>query len=263
LVIIMDALEKAFHVIRPDRPAFFCGRSKRPTLPGGFHNAKNTPEALRILYEQAPGDLIGVPTGISFVVIDPDLQHREARQWWKANKDRLPITRMHRTRSGGWHILFKPHPLFCNGHDVHPKVNAKGVGGYIIWWPAEGCAVFNADVLADVPDWIIAAMPPPGTVVPARAVAPGSTVAHLNVYLNGTRSAEAALAGILRKMATARNGERQRLTYWCANRVFEMIRDGELHHDAADALAYVALNTGLAASRVREVMRRVERTVLS
>jgi hypothetical protein len=81
--------------------------------------------------------------------------------------------------------------------------------------------------------------------------------------LTDARSAESALAGILRKMAAAKNGERQRLTYWCANRVYEMIRDGSLHPDAAVALTEVALSTGITARRVQEVMRRVERTVLS
>jgi hypothetical protein len=175
----MDALEKAIHL---GLPAFFCGRSKRPTLPGGFHNANTDPDRLRFLYELAPGELIGTPTGISFVVIDPDLQHRPAREWWKANRHRVPVTRMHRTSSGGWHLIFKPHPDFRHGVTIHDNVDTRGDGGYIIWWPAHGYPVLNPDVIADVPDWILAAMPA-ADVKPRCTVAvaePGSTVAHLN-----------------------------------------------------------------------------------
>ena len=157
----MNTLEKAIRLAAAGLPVFFCSRSKRPTLEGGFHNATTDPAQIKFLYDKAPGDLIGVPCGIKFDVIDPDLQHRPAREWWKANKDRLPPTRMHRTGSGGWHLLFKSHPDFCTGATVHANVDTRGLGGYIIWWPAEGHTVVNPQMLADVPDWIIAAMPEP------------------------------------------------------------------------------------------------------
>ena len=65
-------------------------------------------------------------------------------------------------------------------------------------------------------------------------------------------------------MARARNGERQSLAFWCANRTCEMIRDGVLERsDALVALADVALSTGLPEKQVTEVMRRVERAVLA
>src|SRR5580700_6783148 len=108
----MNALEKAIRLAERGLPVFFCGRSKRPTMEGGFHNATTNIETLRLHYEKAGGDLIGVPCGQKFVVVDPDLQHRAARDWLKNNKDRIPITRTHRTASGGLHFLFKPHPAF-------------------------------------------------------------------------------------------------------------------------------------------------------
>jgi hypothetical protein len=259
LAMTMNTLDKAIRLAACGLPAFFCGRSKRPTLEGGFHNATTDAAALKLLYDKAPGALIGVPCGIKFVVIDPDLQHRPAREWWKANKDRLPVTRRHRTASGGWHILFKPHPDFRTNVTVHPNVDTRGLGSYAIWWPAEGYSVINANIPADVPDWIIAAMPE--TVdSPVRHI-PDTPLA---AYLAENASPEAAFAGILRKMASARPGERQSLTFWCANRTAEMIRDGKLlHYDAFAALADVARFTGLAPRQIDEVLRRIERTVLS
>jgi hypothetical protein len=203
-----------------------------------------------------------VPCGIKFDVIDPDLQHRPAREWWKANKDRLPPTRMHRTGSGGWHVLFKSHPDFCTGATVHANVDTRGLGGYIIWWPAEGHTVVNPQMLADVPDWIIAAMPEPAVHNSFLAVAKKRQSTPLESYLADSAPPEAVLAGILRKLAAARPGEKQSLTFWCANRAAEMIRDGKIDHDALAAVADVALFTGLAPRRVNEVIRRVERTVL-
>jgi hypothetical protein len=89
----------------------------------------------------------------------------------------------------------------------------------------------------------------------------------IGAYLANTDtvgSAESAFAGILRTMAQARQGERQCVCFWCANRTFEMIRDGDLAHaDAVAALEDVAISAGLSSQRVAEVLRRVERTVLA
>jgi hypothetical protein len=261
----MNTLEKAMRIARAGLPAFFCSRSKRPTLEGGFHNATTDPAQLKFLFEKAPGALVGVPCGVKFVVIDPDLQHHAARQWWGANKDRLPVTRMHRTASGAWHLLFKPNPDFHTNVTVHPNVDTRGFGSYVIWWPAEGLPVCNPNILADVPDWIIAAMPPESVRSADRvtdaAGAPRPPTA-LARYLADCAAPEAVLAGILRKLASAQPGEKQSLTFWCANRAAELIRDGKLEHDALAAVADVALFTGLAPRRVNEVIRRVERTVL-
>jgi hypothetical protein len=259
----MNTLDKALRLAEVGLPVFFCGRSKRPTLDGGFHNATTDPAQIKFLYKTAPGDLIGVPCGIKFVVVDPDLQHRPARQWWKANKDHLPVTRMHRTGSGGWRVLFKPHPDFRTGVTVHANVDTRGLGGYVIWWPAEGHTIVNPHTLADVPDWILKAMPEPVhgdiAILGVRRTTPATP---LETYLANSAPPEAVFAGILRKLAKAQPGEKQSLTFWCANRTAEMIRDGKLDHDALAAIADVALFTGLAPRRVNEVIRRVERTVL-
>jgi Bifunctional DNA primase/polymerase, N-terminal len=262
----MNALEKAIRLAERGLPAFFCGRSKRPTLEGGFHNATTDVATLRLHHEKAGGDLIGVPCGQKFVVIDPDLQHRAARQWLKENKDRIPVTRTHRTASGGLHFLFKPHPAFRHGVTVHDNVDTRGDGGYVIWWPAEGLPVYNANIIADAPGWIIEAMP---AALPReeRGIAVVDPTTPLGAYLasaDDVASPEATFAGVLRKMASARQGERQCLAFWCANRTFELIRDGGLDHaDAVAALEDVALSTGLHQRQVREVIQRVEKAVLA
>jgi hypothetical protein len=257
----VDTLENALALAQRNLPVFFCARSKRPTLVGGFHNASTNPARIRELYEMAPGPLIGVPTGTRFCVVDPDLQHKPARDWWKANKDRLPITGTHRTASGGLHLLFRPHPNFRNGTTIAPNVDCKGHGGYVIWWPAEGRQITHPNVLAEVPEWILDAMPesPPER----REWSQGeiNTNTPIGAYLAEAISADAIFAGILKSMAHARKGERQCICFWCANRVAEMVRDGLLTAEAFDALGDVAMTTGLVAHRIDDVLRRVQRTI--
>jgi hypothetical protein len=260
----LTSLDKAISLAQRGLPVFFCSRSKRPTLEGGFYNATTDIAALRLLYEKAPGDLIGVPCGLKFVVVDPDLQHRAARQWLKSNKRRIAVTRTHRTASGGLHFFFKPHRRFRTNIAVHQNVDTRGLGSYIIWWPAEGLPVFNRNALAEVPDWIIDAMPPEPPRRHRCDIMIDQPATPIDSYLAEVSSPEAAFTGILKKMASARPGVRQCLAFWCANRTFELIREGGLDHDdAIQALEQVALSTGLEPRQVHEVLRRVGRAVLA
>jgi hypothetical protein len=261
----LTPLDKAILLAQRGLPVFFCGRSKRPTLEGGFHNATADASAVRLLYEKAPGDLIGVPCGVRFVVVDPDLQHRAARGWLKENRHRIPTTRTHRTASGGLHFLFKPHPDFRTNVTIHQNVDTRGLGSYVIWWPAEGLPALNANTLANLPQWIIDTIPAGQPREERRdTFINGQPPTPIDQYLAEVSSPEAAFAGILKKMASARQGERQCLTFWCANRTFELIREGALvHGDAVEALEQVALSTGLKPRQVREVIQRVGRTVLT
>ena len=73
--------------------------TKAPLIAGGFKNATTDAKIIKNWWHQRQDALIGVPTGHKFVVIDADLQHSEAVQWYgRAN---LPLTRTHATRSGG------------------------------------------------------------------------------------------------------------------------------------------------------------------
>jgi hypothetical protein len=127
--------------------------------------ATTDPEVIERWWSQWPEALIGMPAGERFVVVDLDLQHAEARAWYHSNRERLPLTRNHMTRSGGRHLLFRPHDLIkCTAGRLHPHVDTRGHGGFIIWWPATGLKVLHGNVLAPVPDWISRAAAPP--VVP-------------------------------------------------------------------------------------------------
>jgi putative DNA primase/helicase len=91
-------------------PVFPCGQDKRPLVARGFHAATTDAAVIRDWWRRWPDALIGVPTGLKFVVVDVDLQHPEALAWYENNRARLPLTRTHVTKSGGRHLLFAPEP---------------------------------------------------------------------------------------------------------------------------------------------------------
>jgi len=218
--LLNEALLLAEHL-----PVFPCGSNKRPLVPRGFHAATRDVFQISDWWRRWPKALIGVPAGLKFVVLDLDLQHVEAQQWrWQA---KLPVTRTHATRSGGRHLLFKPNPMVgCSASRLARGVDTRGLGGYVIWWPACGFEVLHGGALAEVPDWIIAKLQPE----PPSQRAPLPAPCH----------AERKLDGITRTIAGAREGERNHVCFWGANRLFEMVMDGRLARREAFALAIEA-----------------------
>jgi len=212
-------------------------RDKIPLIPkkkggNGFKDATTDVAVITRWWTRWRNALIGVPTGARFVVLDVDLQHPEAREWFATAA--LPETRTHYTRSGGRHLLFRPHPQIRNSEGkIWPHVDTRGQGGYMIWWPAEGLQVEHSKVLAPVPDAIIQALKPPPP--PQRR----ATTAPL-------QNPDGRIAGILRTIARAPEGQRNRLTFWGACRLAEMVAAGALSDShALDLIIEAASRTGL------------------
>jgi Bifunctional DNA primase/polymerase, N-terminal len=195
---------EALKLARRGIPVFPCGEDKRPLTSQGFKDATCDPDIVHEWFMSPRATLIGVPAGAKFVVVDVDLQHAEAQEWYgKAN---LPTTRKHVTRSGGRHLFFEPNDkVKCTTSKLWPKVDTRGIGGYVIWWPAEGLEVLHADVLAEVPDWIIeklTAEPPPPKPTPIRPLTRGAV--------------QRSVDGVIRTIARAAEGERNAVTFWGA-----------------------------------------------
>jgi len=117
-------------------PCFFCAYEKAPTCPHGFKDASRDPAVLQVLWTNYPGPLVGVPTGaVSGIdVLDIDAEHAPAREWWAANRTRLPLTRAHRTRSGGLHLLFHhAGGVNCSVGRIVRGIDVLGVGRIIVW----------------------------------------------------------------------------------------------------------------------------------
>jgi hypothetical protein len=220
------ALELAGHV-----PVFPCKADKSPHTPNGFKGATQDPAQIERWWTRWPDALIGVPTGKKFVVVDVDLQHREAKDWYaRAN---VPATRTHVTRSGGRHVLFLPNDsVRCSAGKIWRHVDTRGEGGFIIWWPASGFEVLHTAVLAPVPDWIIARLRPSERRPHVRSIE--------------LHNVPAKIGGIIRAITDAREGERNTLVFWGACRLRELADQHILSRDEAfDIVLEAARRTGL------------------
>jgi hypothetical protein len=227
------ALRDALVLASEGRHCFPCLSTKRPATPHGFLDASADPVALQELWARYAGPLVGVRTGRSsgIDVLDLDRKHGEAVAWWASNRGRLSVTRVHRTRSGGLHLVFRHVPdIRCSASRIAPGIDVRGDDGYIIWWPALGLPVLSSAPLAIWPDWLCAQLLPTQRIVAPRIRVPDR---H-------------ALMRLVQLIAGARAGERNNLTYWAACRAGEMVASGLLGADAAaDVIAEAATRAGL------------------
>jgi hypothetical protein len=249
-----NALAAALRLAAQGVQCFPCRDDKSPTCKHGFKDATADEVALRELWKAFPGPLIGVPTGLRFDVLDLDLQHAEAQHWYfRAN---LPLTRTHVTRSGGRHLLFKPHPDFkTKAGRIAPHVDTRGVGGYIIWWPAAGLEVLHAKAVADTPNYILRALNPPPPPVRSHVLSFGSNV----------ETARARLRGLIDAAAGAPEGKRNAVAFWAACVIRDMAKAGEINHaDSAAAfneLIAAGCHAGLPQREVRHTVDSALRRV--
>jgi hypothetical protein len=138
-------------------PVFPCGRNKRPYFSnkeleqlfdrkigrgqGGCKVASQDPEIVKALWQPNPQALVGVHTA-SLVCVDWDTYKAEdaAAEWIDEHMPQLEAARIHGTKSGGQHFIFRLPP----GVKLPPKIDGidsidikAGLGSYIIW-PTDG-----------------------------------------------------------------------------------------------------------------------------
>jgi hypothetical protein len=216
------ALVNALSLIRQGFPCFPCRVDKRPATPRGFKDATHDSNTLKELWRCCPGALIGVATGeISGLdILDIDPRHGGDR-WFAKHQHRFPATRVHRTRSGGLHLLFEhKYSLRCSAGRIAPGVDIRATGGYVIWWPAAGLPVLSESPVAQWPEWLGVQLLPSRRQRARRILVPD----------------QYALMRLVQVIAGAREGERNNLTYWAACRAGEMVASGLLAADTAVAV---------------------------
>ena len=222
----------ALTLARQQLPCFPCRSDKRPATPRGFKDATCDSDLLIKLWRYHPGPLIGVPTGeiSGLAVLDIDPRH-DGDRWFEENRHRLPATRVHRTRSGGRHLIFQHAAgLRSSAGRIAAGVDVRATGGYVIWWPAAGLPVLSEAPNARWPDWLRMRL----------SLSPRPAISRITVP-DGH-----ALTRLVQMIAGARVGERNSLTYWAACRAGEMVASGLLRADAAAAvIAEAATRAGL------------------
>jgi hypothetical protein len=193
----LNLLGEALRLAADGFRCFPCRENKAPATPHGFTDATNDVVALRRLWLEYgyPGALVGVATGPRSGIDALDIDS-EARAWWAENRNRLPATRTHRTRSGGLHLFFLADLRWrCSAGKIAPGVDVRAAGGYVIWWPAAGLPVLRDSPISPWPSWLY----PPE---PRRPNAND----RLNPVPGLSHYAEAALDSACRRILAASDG---------------------------------------------------------
>jgi hypothetical protein len=247
-----QALQAALELARTGLAVFPCARNKKPCTPHGFYDASADASEVRELWRRHAGTLVGIRTGetCNVAVLDIDAKHAQARQWWAENRDRLLPTRAHRTPGGGIHLIFAhAQGLRCSSGKIVLGVDVRAEGGYAIWYPAAGLPVLHDGKGAPWPDWLLARLQPPAPPPPARLVIPD----------------DRRLRQLLRRVASAHEGERNALAFWGACRLAEMVATGLISEiDAMVLIVDAATAAGLprteAIAAARSGLRRAGRS---
>lgn len=138
---------------------------KNPYTRNGLKDASADPATIAGWSSDWPGALIGVPTGEAsgLFVLDIDVKNgKDGFATLRKNGWAVPPTRTHSTQTGGGlHHLFR-YPEDGDFRNSAGRLGAgldiRAKGGYVIWWPAQGCAVENDDIpfseLPEPPEWL-------------------------------------------------------------------------------------------------------------
>jgi hypothetical protein len=235
---------------------FPCRPDKTPATRHGHKDAvKDDPDAVENLWRRYPGELVGVACGEAsgISVLDLDKKHRPAWDWWGAHRDRLLPTRVHRTRSGGLHLIYRHREGIRNSEGLIAKgVDTRGTGGYSIWWPSAGFPVLADPGIHPWPEWLTIPAPAPmRPSISTRAIA--ARGGDLRPTLHRS-------LGIIRAVLDAQEGERNRMLFWAACRAREMVVSDELDH-AAGVQVIEALRN--AAAEIGLTQREIDKTITS
>jgi hypothetical protein len=239
----MTALHHALRLAEAGIPVFPCNADKRPVTVRGFHDASTNAAEVREMFGRPGAVLVAIPTGSAsgIVVLDGDRKATAdgmatLRRW--SQEGRLPKTRVHMTRRGGVHLLFRhdpAHPLKSSQSKLAPAVDTRGEGGYAIWWPAAGGTVLRGvtlNALPMAPAWVAEALAePPG----GRGPMPRN-----DMCAGYNAPTEARLAAMVRLAAMAPEGQRNSVLYWASRRCAEMVTEGVLAPAPAEAVLVAA-----------------------
>jgi hypothetical protein len=212
---------------------FPCGEDKRPTTPHGFKDASTDPDRIAWLWQHYPGPLIGIATGSrsGFSVLDIDRKHPEAVLWWQNSHLLLLPARTFATRSGGLHLHLLHREGVTNSQGkICRGVDTRGEGGYAIYWFAAGFDCFDHTAPQPWPAWLLDELTrrpalPPQASTPARL-----------------HSDDRAIDGIVRRLTSAREGERNGVLFWAACRCAER---GMRQREIEGLLIPTAISIGL------------------
>ena len=228
--------DHALHYARANWPVFPCKPTgAAPLTKRGFRDATTDVNQIRRWWTRHPDASIGVPTGIAFDVLDVD--HNDFAEGVADLPDCTteggPIVR---SGGGNWHLYFKPTGLgrrirFSNhcdwlGTDGYVIVPPSGheSGGTYEWFTAGGIDLTDAP--AALVEAVMADRKPKASQTPYRAVSRPLSTPSVRSW---------SASGLIARVGTATEGQRNSLLNWAAHTV-----GGDLHlgkTSTADAIA--------------------------
>jgi hypothetical protein len=274
----LDYARRGWHVFpcRPQTkaPLIGCDRDSAGNKiagTGGVKKATIDPLQIQEWWLRNPNAMIGVACGEASGVwaIDPDAPKEpgdpDGRANWAALKAKYgcPHTHTHLTPGDGQHVLFKWRPnrplTNSEGRITGTGINVRGQGGYIIAPPSrrhDGKSYAVAEPMdfftfAEAPDWLYEMLRPKARESAQRSPMPASTRSYAHPI---TR-----VQGILNRVAHTGEGERNKVLFWGAMRVVEMVIERELPPSEGDrafaALCDAALHAGLTAPEITRTLQ--------
>jgi hypothetical protein len=217
----------------------------------GFYAATTDVDEIARRFEQCPRDLLAVRTGAAsgLAVLDIDPRN-DGFDSLVATHGQLPQTLSQMTGSNGIHLLYA-HPggyMGCKANSqLGAGIDVKADSGYIIVAPSRHPVTGTRYAwLNDLP---LAPWPAHLTELLTPAPSP-----HRTRSTPGTP--DGRLVGLVRKVLSAQDGERNSLLYWAACRAAEHDLADEMSFDvAAAALLHAAESIGTPTS---EALRTIQ-----
>lgn len=228
-----------------------CGRDGH-----GFNDATTDPERIAEWRRRWPEANTGLRTGVAFDAVDIDgPEGLAALNDYRADR---PITWGPEAQTGGdgWHLLHQPSGA-GNRAAMLPKVDYRGVGGYIVAPPSihpsgrpyRWTQAGPETPLEPLPDWLVELVLPP--IAPGAAPTAGKIRTLPSAY--GRRALEAELG----RVAMANEGDRNTQLNRSAFALGQLVAAGVLTADlVVGSLVEAASRAGLSG-------REVEKTIAS
>lgn len=227
--------------------------SKRPGVPWRSMSTTDTDMVLAAWPDEAN---IGVNCGESgLVVVDLDVHSANGVraftklcELYEPDHD-WPDTLIVATPSGGVHLYFEAVEGLGNGTGSLPAgIDIRGDGGYVVGHGSEidgkEYRIHNfGGRVKPMPDWLVEIIRTPRRKDQLR-----KANGKLSRRMMSRREIEKSINGILDKLASTGEGDRNKVLYWAACRMFEFAVAGRIDEDTAEsALLEAAEINGLAA----------------
>lgn len=142
-------------------PLVPCDANKKPLYTNWQNTEIRTQDQVEKAFSDPAVKLIGVLTGTVSGLIIIDIDPRNGGDaWYRDHFDLLDCRRNHRTRSDGYHLVYRMPdiPIRKSNSKLAPGVDVLADGAQMIWWPAHGGVVALDDEPGPLPVWLFNAI---------------------------------------------------------------------------------------------------------